>query len=482
VKTEAWPIYYRDELEVGDRQSCVAVCTLWTPRKPVAQALDRESFSVVGSLYSRDGINAIIRNVLAHPVIRHIVLCGREMTDSGDALVALIEKGVDTEWRVVGNGAQIDCEVPVAAIDDFRRATNLHDHRGTTSPAKMAQVVAALGSLPPFGQPRTFPETKRDSDTFPAERAGFVVRGRDVPEVWVQLLSHIMTFGRVTPTDYGQRQKELVDVMAVIEGGDSPSAELPAWMPVSSAEGKEYAELFMSPQEQPGVAYSYGQRLRAYWGVDQITVMAEDLKRFRFSRRSVASVWDPRLDSGSEDPPCIDLVQALVRDGKLHLTAYIRSNDIYRAWPQNAIALRHLQTVLAEEVQQTGVGDLITLSQSAHVYEDCWERVLELLDGEAKGLISGARFRQDPRGSFVIRVEDGEIIVDHYSPEGDRLRTLRSGSARDLERLLSPFVSLPEHGMYVGRELGRAERALRMGERYEQEAMHRAFDSSGQEN
>ena len=127
------------------------------------------------------------------------------MTDSGNALVALIENGVDTEWRVVGNGAQIDREVPVGAIDDFRRAINLHDHRGTTSPAKIAQVVAALGSLPPFGKPRTFPEAKRDSDMFPAERAGFVVRGLGVLEVWVQLLSHIMTFGRVTPTDCGQR-------------------------------------------------------------------------------------------------------------------------------------------------------------------------------------------------------------------------------------------------------------------------------------
>ena len=72
MKTEAWPIYYRDELEIGDRQSCGAVWTLWTPRKPSAHALDMESFSVVGSLYSRDGINAIIRNVLAHPAIRHI--------------------------------------------------------------------------------------------------------------------------------------------------------------------------------------------------------------------------------------------------------------------------------------------------------------------------------------------------------------------------------------------------------------------------
>ena len=61
--------------------------------------------------------------------------------------------------------------------------------------------------------------------------------------------------------------------------------------------------------------------------------MAEDLRRFRFSRRSVASLWDPRSDPGSEDPPCVDFVQASVRDDKLHLTAYIRSNDIYRAWP-----------------------------------------------------------------------------------------------------------------------------------------------------
>ena len=120
-------------------------------------------------------------------------------------------------------------------------------------------------------------------------------------------------------------------------------------------------------------------------------------------------------------------------------------------------------------MQGTAVGNLITLSQSAHVYEDCWERVLELLEGEAKGLVLDGRFYRDPRGSFVIRVEESEIVVDHYSPEGDKLRTLRSGSARDLERLIAPSVSFPEHAAYLGRELERAEQALRRGRPYEQD-------------
>ena len=37
-------------------------------------------------------------------------------------------------------------------------------------------------------------------------------------------------------------------------------------------------------------------------------------------------------DASSPSPPCLVLVQARLRDGRLHLTAFFRSHDIYRAW------------------------------------------------------------------------------------------------------------------------------------------------------
>ena len=469
MKELRWPTYYAEQLEVGDRNSCVALCTAWTRRKRIARALPSNSFNIVGNLYSRDGVNYIIRNVLANPAVRHIVLCGRVVTDSADALVALFRDGVDGDWRIVGNGGQIDREIPFDAIERFRTCVKLHDLRGITSLSAIAQTVHELPQLPPFGEAEVFPEAERIAVTLPSETSGFVIRGETIPEVWVQLLSHIMTFGRMTPTEYGRRQKELLGVMAILEGRSGSGTELPGWMPMTTAEVNRYSEKFLIPDEEPGVAYSYGHRLRSYWGLDQIERMAKDLQRYQFSRRAVACLWDPKADPESEDPPCVDLVQAMIRDQKLHLTVYVRSNDIYRAWPQNVAGLERLQTELVERLEGKQPGDLVVVSQSAHIYEDCWAKARNILERKESMAYLAPQFRQDIRGSFVIKVESGRITVDHYSPQGDRLRTLSAKNARELEEKLSPYVSLSRHAMYVGRELARAEIAMQQGANYKQD-------------
>jgi hypothetical protein len=51
--------------------------------------------------------------------------------------------------------------------------------------------------------------------------------------------------------------------------------------------------------------------------------------------------------------------------------------------------------------------------------------------------------------------------VDHYSPEGNLLATFGSTSARQLQRELTFYVSRVDHVIYLGVELGKAERALK---------------------
>jgi len=464
-----WPICYREQLELGDQDSCVAVCTAWSPRKKIAQALPPRSFSVVGNLYSRDGINAIIRNALANPAIRHIILSGETLTDSADALLAFFYDGIDGQWRIVGSGGQIDPEIPLSAIERLRSSVSLHDLRRTTSPSLIADTIKHLPRLPPWGDPDVFPETRRSAETLPSEGSGFVIRGESIEEVWVHLLFHIMSFGRITSTDYGQHQKELIDVMAVLKKGGTSTKRLPNWMPMTTEEAKRYADDFLRSEPPAGVAYSYGHRLRSYWDLDQIDAMTTDLKRSRLSRRALACLWDVTRDSSSEDPPCLDIVQAVIRDEELYLTAYIRSNDIFRAWPQNIFGLRRLQEELAGRFDAVTAGDLITISQSAHIYEDSWVKANSVLQTEGRQADLKGDFRQDDRGSFVIRVERGEIVVDHYSPQGDKLRTLSGGSARELGKQLALYISFPEHAVYVGRQLALAELSMRRGEPFEQD-------------
>jgi len=85
--------------------------------------------------------------------------------------------------------------------------------------------------------------------------------------------------------------------------------------------------------------------------------------------------------------------------------------------------------------------------------------------GEGEGDGSGRRWEMDPAGSFRICVAKGKIVVRH-----DRV-TLVSESAREIlgEIVDRGLVTRLDHAGYLGRELERAETALRLGKNYSQD-------------
>src|SRR3989338_2646210 len=114
-------VCHRDTLVFGERAD-VGIVTLWTKKEHVVKALEPKLYGVVGQLYSRDeGISCIIRNCLANKSIRHIILCGIDLYNSGDALLALMKNGVDEQHKVIGVAhAVVQKVIPIDAINRFR--------------------------------------------------------------------------------------------------------------------------------------------------------------------------------------------------------------------------------------------------------------------------------------------------------------------------------------------------------------------------
>jgi len=123
------------------------------------------------------------------------------------------------------------------------------------------------------------------------------------------------------------------------------------------------------------------------------------------------------------------------------------------------------------------MGPLITVSQSAHIYDDCWENADKLIQSQyAK--ICQQRDYADPSGSFVISVQNGNIIVEQMTPGSGEVVGCYSGkTARHLyQQIAADCPSLQvEHAMYLGTELQKAELALSMkqGFVYEQDKVLR---------
>jgi thymidylate synthase len=479
----SWPLYFRDNLTFGDLDHPVAICSLWMKQARIAEALSPDSFSLLGNLYSKDGLNYLVRNVLARPTIRAILVCGPDLTQSGAALATLLRDGIDDQHRVINDGAQIEPEIPREAIDDFRANIRLLDLRGVNDPAHVRDALLELnGSLPrgQFAEPRVFPRSTPAADEFPAEDTGFVVRGERVVEVWVNLLAAILAFGRRDLTAYTVQQRELLDVVATIQGEDPQEFYLPDWLPLTSEQLDAYYPQLLTSNRPENIAYTYGERLFDFNGRDQVAEMVDALCETRYSRRAVAGLWDPARDARSVDPPCLNLIQARVRDGKLYLTAYFRSHDIFRAWLMNAFGLRKLQTQIAQRVGDCMIGDLVIVSQSAHIYADSWEAARAITREHEREYLKNPRLVRDPRGSFNIRVEGFQIRIDHYSPEGNLLATFSGGTARALQRELAFFVSRVDHAIYLGGELAKAEFALKNNLPYVQDRELQFGGSSNQ--
>lgn len=80
-------------------------------------------------------------------------------------------------------------------------------------------------------------------------------------------------------------------------------------------------------------------------------------------------------------------------------------------------------------------------------------------------------FQPDPMGFFTIMVSDGSILVEHYSSQRRLLRKIRGKAAKDIYKKISDLgiVSRHDHAAYLGKELLKAELALRNNLRYEQD-------------
>jgi thymidylate synthase len=114
-------------------------------------------------------------------------------------------------------------------------------------------------------------------------------------------------------------------------------------------------------------------------GIDQIQMSIIDrLIENPESRRAIAITWVPHMDIARSEPPCLQIVQALIdANNALHLVCLFRSNDMLSAWGQNAYGLAHLLRFICDEINKERkernqplltIGWLETISVSAHMY------------------------------------------------------------------------------------------------------------------
>jgi thymidylate synthase len=134
---------------------------------------------------------------------------------------------------------------------------------------------------------------------------------------------------------------------------------------------------------------AYGPRLR-HWPTsdtmdhsglitDQLSWISNLMLRDPLTRRAVATIYDPGIDSqDGKDIPCNNWLHFIQRGDKLHLHVTIRSNDLIWGWSGiNAFEWSVLLEIMAHLVG-VPMGELHFSITSLHIYEHHFERAEQL--------------------------------------------------------------------------------------------------------
>ncbi len=136
----------------------VAVCTLHSSSLAKELASRRPAgLAIVGTLHTENlGVERIVRNVLANPNIRVLVVCGEDARQAighlpGQSLVALFENGADGEGRIVGARGKrpVLKNVTREEIEAFRRQVELVALVGEEGTDRIVHTVESSASRAP---------------------------------------------------------------------------------------------------------------------------------------------------------------------------------------------------------------------------------------------------------------------------------------------------------------------------------------------
>jgi thymidylate synthase len=128
--------------------------------------------------------------------------------------------------------------------------------------------------------------------------------------------------------------------------------------------------MFKNYAEDNGMFHgAYGARTQ-----DQYAPVIERLKKDPDSRQAVVTIWDPVLDLLPEkrDYPCTVLHQFRIRDNKLNMSVYMRSNDVWLGAAYDFFQFTRVQIAMAS-VLGVAPGSYTHHVGSLHIYEQHYD-------------------------------------------------------------------------------------------------------------
>lgn len=114
---------------------------------------------------------------------------------------------------------------------------------------------------------------------------------------------------------------------------------------------------------------AYGYILQNKFDFNQVEQIVEILTEDKGSRRALMNINTPHNQViETKDEPCTIALQYYIRDGKLHSTGMMRSNDMWFGFPYDIPYFTELQKYIADRLG-VEVGTYTHFVTSMHIYE-----------------------------------------------------------------------------------------------------------------
>lgn len=122
---------------------------------------------------------------------------------------------------------------------------------------------------------------------------------------------------------------------------------------------------------------AYGPRMNR-----GLLLAAQALKTDPYTRRAVINLWDEDTDmlTGYKDRPCTTQLQFLIRNGRLHLFATMRSNDVWTGTCYDPWQFGQVQQAMAH-VLNVECGPYHHRAVSMHMYLSDWDKAKGIRPG-----------------------------------------------------------------------------------------------------
>ena len=483
-------LHFADRLTVINPQGTIGVVTLWSKVDYVIERFRQAGvdldpatspIAVFGTLYG-NGLREMLRNLLYNPQIQELWICGHDRSGSADELYNFFNSGLEPIHSVLVNyripGASVfvsTCRIRgtkriidgLVSRDQFKRRPGviwMGDPKGEDTLTYLHDYYIAWQSKPIINRQRVeIPLPEVEVQYFPSNPRGHVVV-RDTPlEAWKEVLYLLTRFGRRVTLKKGDRL-ELQHVKVVVEKPRFEAEDKLQAVNLDPQKLRRYQDDILKGKLRPDETYNYGHRLRAYFGLDTLAGCADRLKKDPEDRKSYVALWDTGRDlTVKEGCPCLVSLYFRKFEDRLTMSATFRTHNAMDAYPIN---LYGLMAILDWVAKKAGLrpGAIVVVSHSLGLDPKELDRAL---------LIIGQRpfkVNLDPMGYFRVTLDGKEILVEHRF-EDVTLKEYRGKTAVSLQHQIARDVALSDinHAIYLGRQLAKAEMALKDGREFVQD-------------